>query len=207
MIRSIECPECHGDPTRIIEGQLVDCWRCEGLGRIDVDLAVTSRVGLTFGEIMVLIVAVIVIVVIAVDRSSTAHTALGAVSMPAAEASPSPALFLEAEPSSAGEVSAAIGGLAAYADPSHGSRYLALPEGPGVRVRICHDGECILRTSTDAGPDLAMQRAGRVADLSYVDFRSLCDCTPEIVGTMHVSIEYSPGRGSTVTLPPTDVEP
>lgn len=46
-----------------------------------------------------------------------------------------------------------------------GRSYLALPEGPGHRVRICAK-RCWTMTSTDAGPDKAMQRAGRVCDLN-----------------------------------------
>lgn len=46
-----------------------------------------------------------------------------------------------------------------------GRTYLALPEGKGHRVRICAE-RCWTMTSTDAGPDKAMQRAGRVADLN-----------------------------------------
>ena len=50
--------------------------------------------------------------------------------------------------------------------PGFGHGYLALPEGKGHRVRICGDGGCLTMTSTDAGPDKAMQRAGRVCDLN-----------------------------------------
>jgi len=79
-------------------------------------------------------------------------------------------------------------GRASFMAPAYGSRYLALPGGPGITVRICHGDRCIRRTSTDAGPDLAMQRAGRVADLSFADFRWLCDCDPWAVGLLEVSV-------------------
>src|SRR4030095_1278977 len=92
-------------------------------------------------------------------------------------------------------------GIAAYANQSHGSRYLAIPEGSGVPVTICHAKRCIDRVSTDAGPDRAMQRAGRVADLSYVDFAYLCGCDPRPRGLIHVTIAYS---GARATVPPTD---
>ena len=95
-------------------------------------------------------------------------------------------------------------GVAAYATRSHGDRYLALPDGPGVRVRICAGGRCVDRVSTAAGPALFRQRQGRVADLSYVDFAFLCRCRPELVGLLRVSIERSV---MTVTPPPTDVKP
>ena len=49
--------------------------------------------------------------------------------------------------------------------PGFGHSYLALPEGRGHRVTICAK-RCLTMTSTDAGPDKAMQRAGRVCDLN-----------------------------------------
>lgn len=110
-----------------------------------------------------------------------------------------------APPSPDVEIGTAIAsGTIAYAVPSFGSRYLAIPEGPGHRVRICVDERCLARTSTDAGPDLAMQREGRLADLSYVDFRYLCGCRPESIGLIVGTIEY---LGPTVTPPATETEP
>jgi hypothetical protein len=85
---------------------------------------------------------------------------------------------------------AVVGGLASFVSRSYGSRYLALPGGPGLRVTICSRGRCIRRTSTDAGPSLAMQRAGRVADLSFRDFAFLCKCQPSAVGLIVVSVQY-----------------
>ena len=51
----------------------------------------------------------------------------------------------------------------------YGARYLALPEGAGVRVTIC-GATCVTLTSTDAGPSLAMQRApyNRMADIGVL---------------------------------------
>lgn len=46
-----------------------------------------------------------------------------------------------------------------------GRSYLALPEGPGHRVRICAK-RCLTMTSTDAGPAKSMQRAGRICDMN-----------------------------------------
>lgn len=46
-----------------------------------------------------------------------------------------------------------------------GRSYLALPEGPGHRVRICAK-RCWTMTSTDAGPALFMQRKGRICDMN-----------------------------------------
>jgi hypothetical protein len=108
-----------------------------------------------------------------------------------------------------GERSSSIAsGIAAYAVPSYGSRYLAIPEGPGVRVTVCSQAtplRCVDRVSTDAGPDREMQRAGRVADVSYVDFAYLCGCDPRIRGTMPVTIHYGAAAGA--TPPSTDVQP
>jgi hypothetical protein len=95
---------------------------------------------------------------------------------------------------------AVVGGLASYVSRSYGSRYLALPGGPGIRVTICSRGRCVRRTSTDAGPSKAMQRAGRVADLSFRDFAFLCRCQPSAVGLIVVSVQYRD------ELPATDSE-
>lgn len=51
--------------------------------------------------------------------------------------------------------------------------YAAIPWGPGVRVRICA-AHCVTVVSADAGPTLAMQRAGRIADLSVALFERVC---------------------------------
>ena len=77
-------------------------------------------------------------------------------------------------------------GVASFMAPGYGARYLALPGGPGITVRICGPAACVVRTSTDAGPDLAMQRAGRVADLSFADFALVCGCDPWVVGLVRV---------------------
>ena len=55
--------------------------------------------------------------------------------------------------------------------------WLALPSGPGHRVRVCGAGGCIVRVSNDAGPDLAMQRLGRIVDLNVADFEAVCGCS------------------------------
>lgn len=94
----------------------------------------------------------------------------------------------------------AVSGIASFVGPSYGPEYLALPEGPGVTVRICGPAACVTRTSTDAGPDLAMQRARRVADLSFADFAEVCGCDPWLVGLTPVTVDY----GAAPTAPPTD---
>lgn len=83
-------------------------------------------------------------------------------------------------------------GVASFVAPGYGARYLALPGGAGTRVRVCGPAACVVRTSTDAGPDLAMQRAGRIADLSLVDFRRVCGCDPWAVGLVRVTLEMLP---------------
>ncbi len=67
-----------------------------------------------------------------------------------------------------------VTGIASHMGHTEPDGYLALPSGPGTRVRICGKVGCVTRVSTDAGPSLAMQRAGRVADLSIYDFARVC---------------------------------
>lgn len=84
-----------------------------------------------------------------------------------------------------------VRGIASHYAASFGPRWLALPEGPGVRVRVTGPGGSVVRTSNDAGPDLAMQRAGRVVDLSWADFMAICGCTVDL-GLIPVTVEYLP---------------
>jgi len=82
---------------------------------------------------------------------------------------------------------AAHHGLASWMPERYGSRYLALPQGPGHRVRICGKGGCLTMTSTDAGPSLASQRAGRVADIGVLAFERICGVNRS-VGLCKVSV-------------------
>lgn len=107
-------------------------------------------------------------------------------------------------PAAAPDPSPATSGLASFVAPAFGSRYLALPAGRGIRVTICGPAGCVTRTSTDAGPDRAMQRAGRIADLSWADFRRICGCDPYLAGLVRVTVRAA---GPAVTPPPTDVAP
>lgn len=111
-----------------------------------------------------------------------------------------PAAVLSPPPEVITEPAAIAHGLASYVAASYGPRYLALPDGPGLTVTICGPAACVTRTSTDAGPDLAMQRKGRIADLSFADFATVCGCTPRLIGTVEVTIQ----DGAGVTPPPTD---
>ena len=48
--------------------------------------------------------------------------------------------------------------------------WIAWPRGPGWRLRVCGPGGCVVVVTTDSGPDLAMQRAGRIVDLDVTTF-------------------------------------
>ena len=78
--------------------------------------------------------------------------------------------------------------------------WLALPQGPGVRVRICGAGGCVVRTSTDAGPSLAMQRQGRIVDLDVTDFETVCG-VPWTRGLCTVVVTAIPQPPTTATTP------
>lgn len=69
--------------------------------------------------------------------------------------------------------------------------YLALPAGPGHRVRICGAGGCVVAVSNDAGPSLAMQRQGRIVDLDVATFERVCG-VPWAHGLCRVSVENLP---------------
>jgi hypothetical protein len=73
-----------------------------------------------------------------------------------------------------GRLGATVAGTWAYAERSYGSGYLAIPEGPGWVVTVCGPLDCIERVSTDAGPELRLQRAGRIGDLAAVMFEDIC---------------------------------
>jgi hypothetical protein len=56
----------------------------------------------------------------------------------------------------------------------YGRDYLALPDGAGLRVTICGAGGCWTAVSMDAGPDRAMQRLNRIADIAVGRWESIC---------------------------------
>lgn len=68
--------------------------------------------------------------------------------------------------------------------------FLALPEGGGIRVKVCGPATCIIRISNDAGPNKAMQRKGRVIDLNSRDFNIVCGCSWNVKGTVEVTVGY-----------------
>jgi hypothetical protein len=67
--------------------------------------------------------------------------------------------------------------------------FLALPEGPGIRVRVCGPASCVERTSNDAGPSLKMQRAGRIVDLDVATFEAVSGASWR-KGLVRVTVEY-----------------
>lgn len=85
-------------------------------------------------------------------------------------------------------------GIASWMPARFGPAYLALPEGPGVTVRICAV-RCLVMVSTDAGPDLAMQRRARVADIGLATWEYICACSRRL-GLARVSVEYWPQRSA-----------
>jgi hypothetical protein len=51
--------------------------------------------------------------------------------------------------------------------------WIAWPDGPGWRLRVCGAGGCRTVTSNDAGPSLAGQRKGRVIDVDVPTFEAV----------------------------------
>ena len=78
-------------------------------------------------------------------------------------------------------------GIASWMPARFGDRYLALPGGPGLTVRLCGPLGCLTATSNDAGPDKAMQRRGRIADLSRAMFARICG--DPAAGLCRISLE------------------
>jgi len=91
-----------------------------------------------------------------------------------------------------------VSGVASWMPERFGDDYLALPDGPGHTVTICA-ARCKTMTSTDAGPDKAMQRRGRVADIGVKAWEYICGL-PRSAGLCRVTVSYGAGP----TLPPTD---
>ena len=65
--------------------------------------------------------------------------------------------------------------------------WIAWPGGPGWRLRICGVGGCVTVITTDAGPDLAMQRAGRLVDLDVARFERVAG-VPWTTGLTRVKV-------------------
>ena len=119
--------------------------------------------------------------------------------VPPVRITPSTSAVTASGPESTGRPGAA-GSLRGYAS-TYGpgwDGWLALPQGPGVHVRICGAGGCVVRTSTDAGPSLAMQRRGRIADLDVRTFEAVCG-VPWTVGLCLVVVQPIPAPPVTST--------
>lgn len=91
-------------------------------------------------------------------------------------------------PSAAPAPTRVVRGIASTYGPGFAG-YLALPEGRGIRVRVCGPAACVVRTSNDAGPALSAQRAGRVVDLSVADFETVSGSGWRR-GLVRVTVEY-----------------
>jgi hypothetical protein len=91
-------------------------------------------------------------------------------------------------------------GKASWMPERFGARYLALPGGPGIRVVIC-GARCLTMTSTDAGPDRAMQRAGRIADIAVRKWEYICG-VPRSVGLCPVTVTAARTLPATSTVSP-----
>lgn len=65
--------------------------------------------------------------------------------------------------------------------------WLAWPGGPGWKLRVCGPASCVVVVTTDAGPDRAMQRAGRVVDLDVSTFERVAGA-PWTIGLTKVTI-------------------
>jgi len=89
-----------------------------------------------------------------------------------------------------GPTAPSVAGQASWMPERYGARYLALPAGPGHRVRICGAGGCAVMTSNDSGPDRAMQRAGRVADIGVLAWEAICGL-PRSAGLCRVKVEVT----------------
>jgi hypothetical protein len=113
---------------------------------------------------------------------------------------------------------ALIGGTLSYVDPSYGPLYLALPFPRGTVAMVCGPADCVLRRSTDFGPDQRVH-PDRIADLSASDFEIVCGFTPAeriaaglCAGTVELEPPVDPADdrmrvedgGPAFTLPPTD---
>jgi hypothetical protein len=99
------------------------------------------------------------------------------VGQPAGTSASMPAFISElpSAPYQSGAASAvSYTGKLGYALPSHGSRYLAIRWPRGTVATLCGPADCVTRVSTDFGPVRSLWEAGRLADLSAVDWQRVC---------------------------------
>jgi hypothetical protein len=96
-----------------------------------------------------------------------------------------------------------IAGQANFADPSHGSGYLAMRLPRGTHVRITGAGGSVLMTVNDYGP---VEATGDIADIALVRFARICGWTVAEAkrrGECAVEVEV----GVRIALPATDTVP
>jgi hypothetical protein len=117
-------------------------------------------------------------------------------------------------PATSGIGTALMGGTLSYVDPSYGPLYLALPFPRGTVATVCGPADCVLRRSTDFGPDQRIH-PDRIADLSARDWMVVCG-QPLSAGLCAGTVELEPpiapaddrmrieDGGPVFTLPPTD---
>lgn len=98
-----------------------------------------------------------------------------------------------------------IAGQANYADPSHGSGYLAMRLARGTHVRICGAGGCTTMTVNDYGP---VEATGDIADIALVRFAKVCGYTiPEAKRRGECAVEVEVLTRVPTVLPATDTVP
>jgi hypothetical protein len=96
-----------------------------------------------------------------------------------------------------------IAGQANYADPSHGSGYLAMRLERGTHVRICGAGGCTSMIVNDYGP---VPSTGDIADIALSKFAVVCGYTiPEAKRRGECAVEVE--VGVRIALPQTDTAP
>lgn len=100
----------------------------------------------------------------------------------------SPPTAARVRPSAAPDPARVVRGIASTYGPGFAG-FLALPEGPGIRVRVCGPASCVERTSNDAGPSRKMQRAGRIVDLDVETFEAVSGASWR-KGLVRVTVEY-----------------
>lgn len=79
-------------------------------------------------------------------------------------------------------------GLASTYGSGWSEWWVALPDGPGWRFRVCGPGGCRELVSHDAGPDRQMQREGRIVDLPVGAFEDVCGVSDWRVGLCPVTV-------------------
>jgi hypothetical protein len=85
--------------------------------------------------------------------------------------------------------SLAFTGIASHYSAAYSEAWVAIPQGPGWRIRVCGPGSCRELVTTDKGPTIP----GRIVDLPYHAFEAICG-VPASYGLCDVSLVIE-GRG------------